>query len=69
MILSYETIGMFVFIRNQLDSKKILVGLFGFLFKNPKIYSIIISKIRRKTKRRSKKFGIENDKNFPDIFT
>ena len=43
--------------------------MFGFLFKNPKIYSIIISKIRRKTKRRSKKFGIENDKNFPDIFT
>ena len=43
--------------------------MFGFLFEIPKIYSIIISKIRRKTKRTKKKFGIENDKNFPDNFT
>ena len=69
MILSYETIGMFVFIRNQLDSNKKIRKMFGFLFKNPRIYSIIISNIRRKTKEIRKKFGKENDKNFPDNFT
>ena len=43
--------------------------MFGFFFNFPRIYSIIISKIRRKAKECSKRFGKENERTFPDKFT
>ena len=57
------------FIRNKLVSNKNSDLNVRFLFDFPRIYSIIVSKIRRLTKEGSKRFGKENGKTFPDNFT
>ena len=43
--------------------------MFGFMFKFPSIYSIIVSKFRRIAKEWSKRFGKENERTFPDKIT